>query len=193
MWELDCKESWALKKWSFWIVVLEKTLESPLDSWKIHPVNSKGNQPWIFIHGTDWCWSWSFNTLAPDMKSQLIGKYLDAGKDWRQEKGTTEDEMVGWDHQINGHEFEQTLGEGEGQRNLACCSPWGWKRIRHDLATEQQQHAKRTTIILLLCDFYHKHTFVSFTLKKYMSYCIILNLNVFFCQLAMVISISELI
>ena len=136
MWELDCKESWVPKNWCFWTVVLEKTLESPLDSKEIKPVNSKGNQPQIFIGRTDaeteipvlW---------PPDVKSWLIWKYPDAGKNWRQEeKGMTEDEMVGWHHWLNGHEFEQAVGDGKGQGRLACCSPWGSQRVRHDLATE---------------------------------------------------------
>ena len=126
MWELDHKEGWALKNWCFQIVVLEKTLESPLDSKEIKPVNPKGNQPWIFIGRTD------TEAEAPilcllDMKSQLIGKDSDAGKNWRQEeKGATEDKMVRW-HQLNGQEFDQTPGDNEGQRLLVYCSPWGHK------------------------------------------------------------------
>ena len=126
MWELDHKEGWALKN-CFQTVVLEKTLESPLDFKEIKPVNPKGNQFWLFVGGTD------AEAKAPilwpiDAKSQLIGKDLDAEKDWRQEeKGTTEDEMVGWHHWINGHEFEETPGDGEGQGSLVCCSPWGHK------------------------------------------------------------------
>ena len=110
-----------------WTVVFEKTLESPLDCKKIKPVNPKGNQSWIFIGRTDaeaeapMCW-------PPDVNNWLIGKDPDAGKDWRQEeKGITEDEIVGWDHQLNGHEFEQVLGVGDGQGGLVCCSPWGHK------------------------------------------------------------------
>ena len=92
------------------------------------------------IHWKDWCWSWSSNTLAIDANSQLIGKDPDAGKDLLQEeKGVTENEMVGWYHRFNGHEFEQTPGDSEGQRSLTCCSPWG-HRVRHDLTTEQQRH-----------------------------------------------------
>ena len=120
------------RNWCFQIVVLEKTLESPLDCKKIKAVNPKGNQPWIFIGRT--------NTEAeapilwpPNKKSQLTGKDSDAGKDWGQEeKGTTENEMVGWCHRLDGHEFEQTLGDSEGQRSLVCCSPWGhrvWTRL----------------------------------------------------------------
>ena len=124
MWELDYKESWALKNWCFWTVVLEKTLESPLDCKQIQPVNPKRNKSWIFIGRTDA--EAETPTLWPhDGKNWLTGKDPDAGKDWRQEeKGMTEDEMVGWYHQLNGHKFEQALGVGEGQGNLAFCSPW---------------------------------------------------------------------
>ena len=127
MWELDYKESWALKNWCFWTVVLEKTLESPLDCKEIQPVHPKGNQSRIFTGRTDaevdapilW---------APDVKNWLIGKDLDAGKDWRQEeKGTTKDEMVGWHHRLDGHEFEQAPGVGDGQGGLVCFSPQGQK------------------------------------------------------------------
>ena len=122
MWELDHKEGWVPKNWCFWAVVLEKTLESPLDSKEIQPVNLKGNQPWVFIGRTDA----EASILWPsDVKSQLIGKDPDAGKDWRQEeKGTAEDEMLGWHHQLNGHEFEQTPGDSEGWGSLECCIPW---------------------------------------------------------------------
>ena len=112
MWELDHKQSWVLKNWCFWTVVLEKTLESPLTA-KIKLVNPKGNQSWLFIlrmvaeAETPILWS-------PDMKNWLIGKDTDAGKDWTQEKGTKEDEMVRWHDQFNGHEFEQAPGVGDG-------------------------------------------------------------------------------
>ena len=123
MWELDYKEGWVSKNWCFWTMVLEKTLESPLDSKEIKPVNPKGNQPWIFIGRTEAPILW-----PPDVKSQLIGKNPDAGQDWGQmEKRVTEDEMVGWHHWLNGHEFAQTLVDGEGQGSLVCCSPWGPK------------------------------------------------------------------
>ena len=127
MWELDHKESWALKNWCFWTVVLEETLESPLDCKEIQPVHPKGDQSWVFIGRTDpeaetpilW---------PPHAKSWLIGKDSDAGRDWRQEeKGTTEDEMAGWHHQLDGHEFEWTPGVGDGQGGLACCNSWGRK------------------------------------------------------------------
>ena len=124
MWELDHKEGWALKNWCFLTVRLEKTLESPVDSKEIKSVNPKGNQSWIFIGRTD---AEAPILWPPDEKSQLIGKDRDAGKDWRQEKGETEDEMVGWHHWFNGHEFEQTPGDNEGQGSLVCCSPWGGK------------------------------------------------------------------
>ena len=122
MWELDYQESWVLKNWCFWTVVLEKIIQSPLNCKEIKLVNSKGNQSWIFIGKTDaeaevpiiW---------PPDVKNRLIRKNTDAGKDWRQEKGMTEDEMVGWHHWLNGHEFEQAPGDGEGQGSLVCCSP----------------------------------------------------------------------
>ena len=125
MWELDDTESWVLKNWCFWTVVLEKTLGSSLNSKESQPVNPTGNQPWIVIGRTDaevpilW---------PPDVKSQLIGKGADAGKDWRwKEKGATEYEVVGWHHRLNGHEFEQTSRDGDGQGSLAWCSPWANK------------------------------------------------------------------
>ena len=125
MWELDYTESWALKNWCFWTVVLEKTLESPSDCKEIQSVNPKGNQPWIFMGRTD---AEAPILGPPDVKGWLIGKDPDAGKDWRwEEKGTTEDEMAEWHHWLNGHEFEQALGVGDGQGGLACCSPWGRK------------------------------------------------------------------
>ena len=116
MWELDYKESWAPKNWCFWTVVLEKTPESPLDCKEIKPVHPKGNQSWIFIERTD---AETPILWPPDEKNWLIGKDPDAGKNWGEEKkGMAEDEMVGWHHRLNGHEFEQTPGDGEGQRSL---------------------------------------------------------------------------
>ena len=121
------KESWAPKNWCFWTVVLEKTLESPLDCKEIKPVNPKVNQSWIFIGKTD-AKTEAPKLWLPDAKNWLIGKDRDAGKDLRQEeKGTTEDEMVGWHHRLDGHEFQQTQGASEGQGGLACCSPRGRK------------------------------------------------------------------
>ena len=126
MWELDNKKGWVPKNWFLQTVVLEKALESPLDCKEFKPVNPKGNQHWIFIGRTDaeveapilW---------PPDVKSWLTGKDPDAGEDWRQEKGTAEDEMVGWYQRLNGHEFEQTPGDGKAQGSLPCSSPWGRK------------------------------------------------------------------
>ena len=127
MWELDYKESWALKKWCFWTVVLEKTLESPLGFKEIQPVHPKGDQSWVFIGRTDpeaetpilW---------PPDAKSWLICKDPDAGKDWGQEeKEMTEDEMVGWHHWLNGHGSGWTPGVGDGQGGLECCGSWDHK------------------------------------------------------------------
>ena len=126
-WHLHHKEWWAMKNWWFWTVMLEKTLESPLDCKMIQPVNAKGNQSWILIVSTE------SETEAPILwptivKNRLIRKDCVSGKDWRQEeKRTTEDEMVGWHHWLDGHGFEQASGVGEGQRGLVCCSPWGCK------------------------------------------------------------------
>ena len=121
------KKSWVPKNWCFWTVVLEKTLESALDCKKIKLVNPKGNQLWIFIGRSD---AEAPILWSPDVKSWLIWKDPDAGKDWGQEeKEAREDEMVGWHHRLNGNEFEQTWGDGEGQGSLACCSPWGSKEL----------------------------------------------------------------
>ena len=164
MWELDYKENWAPKNWCFWPVVLEKTLESPLDYKESQPVHHKGNQSWIFIVRTDafelWCWrrllrvpwaarrsnqsiireispEYSLEGLMlkmklqywpPDAKSWLIWKDPNAGKDRRwEEKGTTENEMVGRHHQLNGRGFGWTLGVGDGQGSLVCCGSWDCK------------------------------------------------------------------
>ena len=127
MWELDCEESWVTKNWCFWTVVLEKTLESPLDCKEIQQVHSKGNQSWVFFGKNDGKAETSV-LWPPHAKSWLIGKDSDAGRDWGQEeKGTTEDEMAGWHHRLNGREFEWTLGVGDGQGGLACCDSWGHK------------------------------------------------------------------
>ena len=104
IWELDCEESWVLKNWCFWTLVLEKTLENPLDYKEIQPVHSKGDQSWVFI-GTSDVEAGTPILWPHDAKSWLIWKDPDAGKDWGQEKGMTEDKMVGWHHQLNGHEF----------------------------------------------------------------------------------------
>ena len=125
MWEVDYKESWVLKNRCFRTAVLEKTFESPLDCKEIKWVNPIGNHPWIFIGRTD---AEAPTLWPPDMKNLLIGKDTDAEKNWRQEeKGLTEDEMVGWHHWLSGHEFKQTSGSSGGQRRLACYSPRGCK------------------------------------------------------------------
>jgi len=129
IWELDHKEGWALKNQCFWTEVLEKTLESPLDSKEIKLINPKGNQSWIFIGRSD-AETEAPTLWPPDVKSWLIGKVPDAGKDWGQkEKRTIEDKMVGWHHLLNGHEFEQTPWASERQGSLACCRPWGRKEL----------------------------------------------------------------
>ena len=127
MWEWDHKEGWEPKNWCFQIVELEKSLESPLDCKEIQPVHPKGNQPWICIGRTDTEAEAPILWL-PDPKRWLIGKDPDSGKDWGQEeKGATEDDMVGWHHWLNGHEFKETPGPSEGQARLVCRSPWGHK------------------------------------------------------------------
>ena len=127
MWALDYRESWAPKNWCFWTVVLEKILQSPLDWKEIKSVNPKRNQPWIFIGRTD-AKAEAPILWLPDARNWLTGKDPDAGKDWRrEEKGTTEDEMAGWHHRLDGREFEWTPGVGDGQGGLVCCSPWGRK------------------------------------------------------------------
>ena len=137
MWELDYKESWAMKNRCFWTTMLEKTLESPLDCKESKPVNPKGNQPWTFIGRTD-AEAEAPILWPPDAKNWLIGKHPDAGKDWRWEKGMTEDEMVGWHYWLNGHEFKQAPGVGERQRSLAGCSPWGHKGL--DMTEQLNNH-----------------------------------------------------
>ena len=138
VWELNHKERWAPKNWCSQTVVLEKTLESPLDCKEIKPVHPKGNQPWIFIGRTD-VEAEAPILWPPEEKIWLIWKDPDAWKDWRQEEVTTEDRMVGWHHLLNGHEFEQALGDGDGQGSLACCSPWSSKELD---VTEQLNNNK---------------------------------------------------
>ena len=129
-------ESWTIKKAKCWIsdafeLWCWRRLLSPLDSKEVKPVYPKGNQSWIFIVRTD-AEAEAPIFWPPDMKNWLIGKDPDAGKDWRQEKGMAENEMVGWHHRLDGHEFEQALGVGDGQGSLVCCSPW----VKHDWAIE---------------------------------------------------------
>ena len=127
MWELDYKESWVQKNWCFWTVVLEKTLESPLDCKEIQAVHPKGDQSWVLIGRTD-AETEAPILWSPDVKRRLIGKDPDDEKDWLQkEKRAAEDEMFGWHHRLNGHEFKQTPGDGGRQGSLACCSLWHCK------------------------------------------------------------------
>jgi len=127
MWELDYKESWVLKNWCFWTVVLEKTLERPLDCKEIQPVHPKGDQSWVFIGRTD-VEAETPVLWPPHVKSWLIGKDPDAGRDWGQEeKGMTEDEMAGRHHQLDVCKFEWTPGVGDGQGGPTCCDSWGHK------------------------------------------------------------------
>ena len=153
MWELDHKESWALKNWGFWTLVVKKTLESPLDCKEIKPVNPKGNLSWIFIGQTD-AEAETPILWPPDAKNWPIGKDPDAGKDWRQkEKGTTEDEIVEWHHQLDGYEFEQALGVGDGQGSRACCSSWGVKES--DMTERLNWTELRPYFIFLKCRSIH--------------------------------------
>ena len=146
MWELDCEESRARKNWCFWTVVLEKTLESPLDCKEIQPVHSEGDQPRVFFGRTE-AKAETPILWPPHAKSWLIGKDSDAGRDWGQEaNGTTEDEMAGWHHRLDGHEFEWNPGVGDGQGGLACSNSWGRKESdmterlnRTELNTEFQR------------------------------------------------------
>ena len=137
--ELDHQESWAPKNWCFWTVVLEKILENPLDCKKIKPVNPKGNRSWIFIGRTD-AEAETPLLWPPDVKNWLTGKDPDAGKDSMQEKGTTEDDMAGWNHWLNGHEFEQAPGVGDRQGSLEVLQSMGSQRVGQDWEAELNWH-----------------------------------------------------
>ena len=164
MWELDYKDSWSLKNWCFWTVVLEKTLESPLD-FKVQPVRPKGNQSWIFIGRTDAMLKLQM-LRPPNVKNWLIWKDPDAGKDWkREEKMRTEDDRVGWHHRLNGHEFESTPGVGDGQGSLACFSPWGCSLTRLKDWTED------SNTLALFPTSSHKFSWVECSLLLYNSRC----------------------
>ena len=156
MWEVDYKESWVLKNWCFWTVVMEKTLESPLDCKEIQPVHPKGDQSWVFIGRTDA--EAEIPILWPsDAKSWLTGKDPDAGKDWEQEeKGMTEDEMVGWHHRLDGHGFGWTPGVGDGQGGLACWGSWGHKVL-------ETSEWVNWTEQLLGCDYFWSRNYVNET------------------------------
>ena len=123
------KKAWVTKNWCFWTVVLEKTLESPLDCKEIPPVHSEGDQPWDLFGGND-AKAETPVLWPPHVKSWLIGKDSEAGRDWGQEeKGMTEDEMAGWHHWLDGRESEWTPGAGDGEGGLACCDSWGRKEL----------------------------------------------------------------
>ena len=149
MWELDHKESWAAKNWCFWTVVLKKTLESLLDYKEIQPVNPKGNQSWIFTGRPD-AEAETPKVGPPDGKNCLTVNDPDAGKDWRQEEKGMTDEMVGSHHQLDGCQFEQAPGVGDGQGSLVCCSPSG-HRVRHNWATELNWTDTYILLILFFC------------------------------------------
>ena len=157
MWKFDYKESWVPKNWCFWPVVLEKTLKSPLGCKEIKPVHPKGNQSWIFIGRTN-AEAEASILWTPDTKNWLIGKDSDSGKDWSQETGMAEDEMIGWHHWPNGHEFEPALGDGERQGSLVCCSPWGCKES--DL-TEWLNNNNKIMNMILFSNIFHGPDFKS--------------------------------
>ena len=143
MWELDCEESWALETWCFWTVVLEKTLESPLNCKEIQQVHPKGDKSWAFIGRTE-AKAETPILWPPHVKSWIIGKDPDAGRDCgKEEKGTTEDEMAGWHHWLYGHEFELTAVVDDGQGGLACCGSWSCKELdmteRLNWTTEEER------------------------------------------------------
>ena len=148
---------WLILYYIFWTVGLQMTLESPLDRKEIKPVNPKGNQPWIFIGRTD---AKAPIFWPPDVKSWLISEAPDAGADWGQEeKGTTEDEIVGSHHRLNEHEFGWTPGVGDGQGGLACCGSWGC-RVRHDWATELNWIDDHWIILFILSFFHSIYSFI---------------------------------
>ena len=156
MWELDCEEGWALKNWCFWTVVLEKTLESPLDCKEIQPVHPKGDQSWVFFGRTD-AKAETPILWPPHGKSWLIGKDSDAGRDWGQEeKGMTEDETAARHHRLNGHEFEWTPGVGDGQGGLACCNSWS----RKESDTTEQLNWTEGDLLQIYCVWIYNFAFL---------------------------------
>ena len=154
MWELDCEESWEPKNWWFWTVVLEKTLESPLDCKEIQPVHSK-DQSWMFFGRTD-NKAETAVLWPPYANSWLIGKDSDAERDWGQEeKRTTEDEMAGWHHRLDWHGFGWTPGAGDGQGGLACCDSWG----RKESDTTEQLNWTEWLMLLRISFIGHSYAF----------------------------------
>ena len=159
MWELDCEEGWVLKNWCLWTVVLEKTLESLLDCKEIQPVHSEGDQPWDFFERNE-AKAETPVLWPPHANSWLIGKDSDAGRDWGQEgKGTTEDEMAGWHHWLDGHE---SPGVGNGQGGLACCDSWGRKESD---TTGRLNWTELNWMLEQLCEYIQKHQITQFTFK----------------------------
>ena len=182
MWELDCEESWAPENWCFWTVVLEKTLESPLDCKEIQPVHSKGDQPWVFFGRNDVKAETPVLWL-PHVKSWLIGKDSDAGRDWGQEeRGTTEVEMAGLHHRLDGCEFEWRLGDDDGQGGLAYCDSWGRKESD---TTEQLNWTELKELIDTQLELKHTEESCSpwnspiFVIKKYIynKWCLLTDLR----------------
>ena len=166
------EECWVLKNWCFWTVVLEKTLESPLDCREIQPVHCEGDQPWDFFGRND-ATAETPVLWPPHAKSWLIGKDSDAGRDWGQEaKGTTEDEMAGWHHWLDGHESEWTPGVGDGQGGLVCCGSWGPKK-------SWTQLSNWTELIFSYKENYFSRLWGSVLGRKNMFYNVILLLELF--------------
>ena len=166
MWGLDCEEGWVPKNWCFWTVVLEKTLESPLDCKKIQPVHPKGYQSWVFFGRND-AKAETPILWPPHGKSWLTVKDSDAGRDWRQEeKGMTEDKMAGWNHGLNGRESEWTLGAGDGQGGLACCDSWGRKELDTTEQLNWTELIQLTTDNELLAQIYVKRSWFSKSLQE---------------------------
>ena len=156
---------------------MEKTFENPSDSKDIKPVNPKGNQPWIF--GKTDAEAEAPIMWPPDVKNWLTGKDLDAGKDWRQEKGMVEDEMVGWHHRLNAHELEQTLGDGGGQGNLVCCSTWGCKEFDTTLWLNHHHHSSGPRVPRIIRSW--------FLLDPQHCFLILLLNNSTFCHLSFIL------
>ena len=178
-----------LKNWCFWTVVLEKTLESPLDSKEIKPVNPKGNQSWIFIGRSD-AEAETPRLWPPDMKNWPIGKDPDTGKDWRQEeKGRTEDEMVGWHHWLDGHEFEQTPGVGDRWGSQAFCSTWGCEVLDMTECLNWTEAGSNILLLLMVLQcsitWLHICSYLWFFLRKHKTYLSLESVHVrILCQIS---------